>query len=56
MRNYLQNLKEDLELMSSEQATITVSRKDLEKLVESHEKLLAYQQDKEKKRAVDRER
>lgn len=40
MRDYLENIKEDLELFSDEGLTITVSRKDLENLVSAHENLL----------------
>jgi len=40
MRDYLDRIKNDLEEMSSEHATITVSRKDLERLVKEHERLL----------------
>lgn len=35
--DYLERLKNDIDLFSNEQATITVSRKDLEQLIEECE-------------------
>lgn len=38
MNDYLERLKEEMELFSEEQATITVSRKDLDRLVKEVER------------------
>lgn len=45
MRDYLNNLKRDLNENSNEQVTITVSRKDLEQLVQAYENLLEKKND-----------
>jgi len=37
MRNFLENIKQDLDEMSSENLVISVSRKDLESLVKAYE-------------------
>lgn len=39
MEKFLENLKEELDLMSDIQPTITVKRSDLENLIRAYEKL-----------------
>ena len=48
MKDYVERIKDDLALFGSEQATITVSRKDLEKLVNAYEKKVNKEQVRDK--------
>ncbi|WP_162985794.1 hypothetical protein [Virgibacillus sp. Bac330] len=48
MTDYLKRIKDDLDLFGEEQAMITVSRKDLEKLVQSHDAMAEKIRAKEK--------
>ncbi|WP_181917282.1 hypothetical protein [Virgibacillus dokdonensis] len=48
MADYLKRIKDDLDLFGEEQAMITVSRKDLEKLVQSHDAMAVKIRAKEK--------
>lgn len=48
LADYLKRIKDDLDLFGEEQVMITVSRKDLEKLVQSHDAMAEKIRAKEK--------